>query len=325
MLTKKISKEDILSKVDDYNIFTKYFGEFIVGEGIYKSKFREDKNPSTGFYLSKTNKLIYNDLSTGEKLDCFGFVAKLYNCSFPEAVQRIAFDFGLTDAEVPKVELKQWNPEDAVKKEKVIWIKADKWTVINLDFWKDFHITERELVENDVYPVKELHVDDKVIPNYHKKLRYAYLLKDVDKSYMKVYSPYENDFKWVSSIPNAKPFGLRELPKKSKTLIITKGQKDRIIWKKYFTDVIALQHESLAALPEEIIWQLQGDYDNIWINCDADEAGCKAMKDFEVYGFKPITVPDKIYKAEGIKDFSDMVKAKGLELFEKYLKFKNLL
>ena len=93
---KRLNRDFVLSKVSDAMIFGYYFGKFNL-KSIYPSKFHKDKNPSSGFYVSKSGKIIYNHLNGKEpKMDCFEFVKKLYNCEFRDAVKRIALDFGLT-------------------------------------------------------------------------------------------------------------------------------------------------------------------------------------------------------------------------------------
>ena len=82
----------ILSRVEDSTIFSFYFGKFELGK-VYPSKFRKDRNPSTGFYVSRSGNLNYNDLINGEKLNCFEFVMKLHGCDFKQSLTLIASDF----------------------------------------------------------------------------------------------------------------------------------------------------------------------------------------------------------------------------------------
>ena len=56
-----ITLEYILSKVTEYDIYSKYLGQFKVGY-IYNSPFRKDRNPSFGVFLSKkTGHLLFKD------------------------------------------------------------------------------------------------------------------------------------------------------------------------------------------------------------------------------------------------------------------------
>lgn len=91
--TEQINSDFVLSKISDASIFYHYFGEFSL-TGRYPSKFRKDRNPSTGFYISKKGRITYNDFTNSEKMDCFAFVAKLHNISYGEAVRKIAAEWG---------------------------------------------------------------------------------------------------------------------------------------------------------------------------------------------------------------------------------------
>ena len=56
---KPITLDYILSKVNEYDIYSHYIGEFKVVM-IYNSPFRKDKNPSFGvFYSRRNNKLVF--------------------------------------------------------------------------------------------------------------------------------------------------------------------------------------------------------------------------------------------------------------------------
>ena len=329
---EKLSCNYVLSKVSEAEIFTAYFGPFKFKQ-VYPSIFRKDRNPSTGFYISKTGKILYNDIARGEKLDCFAFVAKILGLdSYGSAIHRVAKDFGLLDgtrAKFKAEDLKKFvqNAEEATK-ETIIEIIPDKWTDSFLSFWKDHYITKEELVREDVYPVKKLFINGKLIPNYRKDIRYCYIIEiNGDRKYKKIYTPHvaKKEFKWITNIPLYIPFGINKLPFKSNQLIITKSQKDRLIFQKYFTDVIATQNESPQTLNEKTISFIDNKYDNVVFNQDLDDAGIRSASHFVQYGYTPLFVPDIVKEKRGIKDFADFVKFYGLKKFEDFLKYKNLI
>lgn len=325
MLRKKITEQDIVNKIGDYSIFNFYFGAFEFNKN-YPSIFRKDKNPSTGFFINKEGRIVYNDFATGEKYGVIRFVMKLYGLDYPNALEKIGKDFGIINHNVKTNYPKIYNNDYSnVKTEKIIRVGVQKWKQIHLDYWNQFSITQEELDQNFVYPVKTLYINDWVVPNEKNELRFAYKVNYKEHQYIKVYSPYSKDFKWVMKCPNHAPFGWNELPFKSDTLLITKGQKDRIVFKKFFTDVIALQSESKSGLKAEDIVFLQQHYKKIYINFDCDKAGKENVKYFEELGWTPIFVPDVYYENDGIKDFADLVKAKGLKTMYNYLKWKNVL
>ena len=328
---QKLTAEFVLNKVDEAEIFSAYFGPFSLKK-TYPSVFRTDRNPSTGFYINKSGKIIYNDIATGEKLDCFAFVAKLYTSTYGGAIHKVACDFGLIDCgnakilsktRIKKAEL----ATEEVKKETVIEIIPDKWSPVYMKFWDEISIGQEELESELVYPVKKLFINGKLIPNYSKDIRYAYIVDANGKRYKKIYTPHAKDgkFKWITNIPLYIPFGINLLPFSSNQIIVTKSQKDRILFKKFFTDVIGTQNESPSALtPKTIAW-LDKRYDSKIINQDFDNAGINSCTHFMQYGFTPLYVPEIAHEKHGIKDFADFVKHYGIQKMEAYLKHINLL
>jgi hypothetical protein len=324
-----VDRDFVLKKVDDATIFCHYFGSFKIKEA-YKSKFRKDKIASTGFYINRVGKVIYNDFRTGEKLDCFAYVAKLYNISYGEAIKRVARDFGLIDNTTCVVSNDTIrlgaNLDKECKKETVIQFIPDKWTDAHLSFWREFEITKDELIRENVYPVKTLFINKNKIYNPKKYLRFAYIVENGDKSYVKIYSPSDPRMKWVSSIPLSIPFGMNSLPEKSDKLIITKSQKDRILLMKIFDAVIATQNESESALPSEILDNINlRDFKEKIIFWDNDETGVENCKKFNAKGFGYFNIPKEYYNKFRIKDASDFVAYYGLDALIELFKNKNIL
>jgi DNA primase len=332
MLSKKIKKSDLLSKIPDQEIFKKYFGELDLNKS-YNSVFRKDKRPSTGFYINRNGKLIYNDFVTGEKLDCIDFVSKVYEISIDKAIDKILTDFGIKDHnELSSLETKVVVQKE--KKKKVYDVGYSDWTQEHLDYWNSYCITQKELEDNYVYPVDSIYVNGYCVAN-GGQLRFCYLINTPKDTYIKIYSPFDPEYKWMGNVPGDEIFGYYDLPYKSKTLIITKSQKDRILFKKYFTDVIAVQREGTGVITEEQAKSLMSKYDNIYVNFDVDKQfvkgqwrylGKEAMTHFnKEYGWKWINVPNHYFDNHGIKDFSDLVKERGIKVFENYLKHKELI
>ena len=328
---QKLTADFVLDKIDEAEIFSAYFGEFSFKK-TYPSVFRRDRNPSTGFYINKSGKIIYNDIATGEKLDCFAFVAKSFNLTYGGAVYKVACDFGLIDCGDAKILSKRKIKKaeiatEEIKKETVIEITPDSWTPGYLKFWEELSISQQELEPEKVYPVRKLFINGKLIPNYSKDIRYAYIVEANGKSYKKIYTPYAEGgkFKWITNIPLYIPFGIDSLPLRDDRVIVTKSQKDRILLKKFFSDVIATQNESPSAMTDKTIAWLDKRYRTKIINYDCDEAGLRSSQYFINKGFTPLFVPDIAYQKHGIKDFADFVKHYGLPKLEAYFKYLNLI
>lgn len=321
---KKLNRDFILSKLTDAQIFYYYYGKFDL-KSVYPSKFHKDNSPSTGFYISSSGKIIYNHLNGKEpKMDCFAFVCRLYNCSFSDAIKRIALDFGLISGNptpmADKVIKDIANFDKSYKRETRIHFVPQPFDSEAKAFWKSFHATREDLKREGVYQIKKLYINDIFIPNGTNSLRFALTVPYKDEMKTKVYSPGGQDnLKWVSNIPLDVPFGLDTLKKQGNVSITAKAVKDLIVLKKFIPSVIASQNESRSAMSEKTIKKLQFYFNDNYIGWDSDETGLSAMEEMETIGFKKVHTPIELLK-EGIKDFSDLAKEKGLNAVEKLLK-----
>lgn len=321
--THKLNRDFVLSKISDSMIFGYYFGPFKLNQ-IYCSRLRKEKNPSVGFYLSSSGKIIHNDFSTGKKLDAFAYVQELYSLSFADAVKRIAKDFGLVSGErsaaADKVMLDMRNFEKKQKEDTLIHFEAGRWTDHSLEFWKNYHITKDELKHAKIYPISKLYINEQFIPNKSSIPRYALTTMHKGEMKTKVYSPGSDGLKWISNIPNDVPFGLDELQCDTENCFIAKAQKDRLILRKFLPDVIASQNENAFSINEKLASDLQFEYSRVFVGWDNDWPGLRGMVKMRQRDFIPLYVPVKLRIEEGIKDFSDLAKAKGLKAVEKLLK-----
>lgn len=328
--TQLINKDFVLSKISEAMIFGYYFGNFKIGDK-YPSAFRPDRHPSTGFYISKSNKLIYNDLSTGEKCDCFDFVQKLFNCDFQSALDRVATDFGLTGVVAKPMDMKMMKRlaelDTHVKKtyKKIQWYyqKFDKKAI---EFFKSYHITSAEVKREGIYQIAKLYIDDWFISNKQNELRFALTIPKKDGNVLtKVYAPEnKSDLRFISNIPNDLPFGLHNLRPGPKQLFITKAVKDKIIVQKFFKAVIASQNESPMSINDELLGKFLHYFDEVFVLWDNDEAGLKGMEAMEKRGCKPLHLPIT-WLERGVKDYSDFSKVRGLNEVELFFKKQKLL
>lgn len=326
-----LNKDFVLSRVTDAQIFYYYFGKFDL-KNVYPSKFHRDRNPSTGFYISKSGKIIYNHLNGREpKMDCFAFVQRLYNCDFRDAVKRIALDFGLISGNpnpmAGKVLKDLATFDRSYKKETKIHFTAYPWGAEGLAFWKTCHITKDEVKKNGIYHIKDLFINEIKIPNRNNALRFALTVPYKDQLLTKVYSPEKDkdQLKWVSNIPIDLPFGMDTLPTNAPFSLGTKAQKCRLVLMKFLPAVYATQNESRAALSEYTTKKLKFRYPKNYLWWDADETGVEAMKEMEKDGYKPLSLDEQLFKETGIKDPSDLAKGKGLKAVEQFLKKHKLI
>ena len=132
-----ITLDDILSKVTEYDIYSRYIGHFKIGL-IYNSPFRKDKNPSFGiFYSKKSGRLLFKDHGTGECGDVIKFVS-LYTgiTNYNDILNRIVKDLNITNNTVLKA-----SKEYKIPTETVIGVVRQDWTNVDKQYWSQFGIT----------------------------------------------------------------------------------------------------------------------------------------------------------------------------------------
>src|SRR5687768_3791 len=132
----QLTKETILSKIDDYNIYRFYLGYDFDFKKKFKSPFRStgvDNTPNLCFFPGENGRILFKDFanSKGRGGDCFKFVQELFNLDYNEALIKIDKDFGLgiktPVSPVFKIQLVE-KPDSIHKQSKLIQIEPRKFT-----------------------------------------------------------------------------------------------------------------------------------------------------------------------------------------------------
>jgi hypothetical protein len=140
----KSLKEEILEKVDALQIYSKYIGrEVRLGKAI-RSPLREgDKSPSFNIYRNSSGKVLFKDFA-GEEGDVFKFVELLYSCTFSEAVQIVASDFGIhvaTSHIKKKQPMRSLKIDSYYKKPKAVFeYEKRHWEASDVKYWMQYGI-----------------------------------------------------------------------------------------------------------------------------------------------------------------------------------------
>lgn len=257
-------------------------GFFISFDRFYTSPFRPDNNPSCYFEIYN-GKIYFVD----------------YYFPYPECKIDIynAFD---------KLKGKLYKTDIGPKREtpKQIDVDVKKFSKIDLNYWLQYGITKKLLEYHNVKSVRRLYLNNSL--SRRESLCFAY---QFDTRY-KIYQPYSEKFKWLSSLRREDVFGLEQLEfDSSQTLIITSSLKDLLCLKelghKY---VIAPQSESMG-LQTVLVNNLKKLFDNIIIWFDNDVPGINNAKklskqhnlDYYIHSVEPKDVSD-IYLTYGKDD-----------------------
>ena len=330
--TSPITKEWILERVSDSEVFFHYYGQFKLNKQC-KDAFSKDNNPSATFFVGESGELVYHCFKSKESYNCFSFVRRLYNCNYNDALIKIANAFGLIDSKTsiasPTLCFEARQLDKEIKRDVLIQFTKNEWKPYlgsSFSYWVDYDYSKKELIENDIFNVDRLFLNKKEILNKSGEPRFAYVEKEPGRAdLVKIYMPHaKGGMKWLSTFPLDRPFGIHLLPGKSETLIITKSKKDMVLFKRVFSDVIALQNESLGALNFDTIRYLRNKYKSIILCLGADPHAHAVTLDLQKRIGDSCTyyeTPIQDYQRFQVEDLSDYCKQYGwhptLELLQK--------
>jgi len=302
-----LSKDMILAKIRDIDIFSYYCTSFKEIGVKFCSPLREDNRPSVTITMYN-GKLLYKDYGHPEhSFDCFGFIMHLFGCKFYEALSIIDNDFGL-NLSLHKIEKaftrgylgSMTNKNVYNKPVVVIKKKARPWMKKDADFWSQYLISKKTLIRFAVSPISHYWINDN---RFSCKLSYAYKIG----SKYKIYSPYD-DVKWMSNTNSKQIQGYDQLPKKADVCIIASSLKDVMCLFEMGIPAVAMQSEMQLPLRKTIeelkerFKKVAVFYDNDFTNPN-NPGQTMAKKICKEYRLNNIYLPDDY----GVKDLSDYI------------------
>lgn len=325
----KVTMEDILKKVSELDIFTRYCSNFEEIDISFCSEFRSDNNPSCRIYINARNKLMYKDFGNGDYFSCWDYVMAKYGCDYPEAISIVANDFNIGSVKSnlnPRI-LLGTEPiarpiSNTPRPKSTISILEQPYTLVDYKYWIQYGISLEMLDEFNVFSARFIYLvkgTNRITFEYNKANPcYAYrFTRDGHYSY-KIYWPMgEKGRKWLFSGGAADDIeGYDQLPLSGNLLILTKSLKDIMVLNLLGYSAISLQGEA-NKLSYEMYHKLIKRFDTIISLYDNDEQGESGAKYLlNTYGIEPIFIP----KESGFKDISDYVKEYGIEEGKKLMK-----
>ncbi len=315
---ENITKEFILSKVTEEQIFCYYLSIDSISKKLIRSRFREDKNPTCGFYRNSKGDLYLHDFATGDFYNCFSLVMKLYNLNFHQALLTIANDFG-----IKKNTRIQKNPGNIIQNIKKyenngmskIQIEQKDFTKEELHWWLQFGITVNTLKKFRVFSCRSVFLNDSLFTIIKPPiLAFGYYGgKFEGKELWRIYYPLnkEKGIRFLTNWPAKKIQGFEVLPKKGNLLVITKSMKDCMCLYEFGIPAIAPNSENLF-ISDKVLEQLKQRFKYIIVIYDTDIAGLTNM--IKIKKAHPELIYTWIPKKYGAKDISDLYKYKGKQL-----------
>lgn len=278
---EKLTKEYILSRISQEDIFYKYLGISPNTVEFFSNPLRADSHPDCKFYRDSRNVLKFHDFAYKWNVDCFNVVCRIHNCNYGEALHIIAKDFNLKDSSVNYTpNIIPFETKESIGRD--IKVKRKEFTKEELLFWEENGWTKEML---DFYQISSLlyvWLDNNKIYTYHKRdmgfVYYFGMSKHLLPQY-KLYFPQRTRFRFLQNTGNILQ-GYKQLPEGGDLLVITKSMKDVGLLNAYGIPAVAPMSES-NVISEEQFEDLSNRFFHIVTLFDRDRAGMTASKRYK--------------------------------------------
>lgn len=297
-LLPTLTKDYILSKISQEDIFQKYlgipveFGIMLKAPPVIRSI---DNRPTCSFYETNNGRIKFRDHAGYFWGDCFDAVAYTSRLNannkkdFNAILEIIARDFRIHKYE-GKLQIASGDTYDVrdVKgkreKQKIEFIvKVRKWNEIDASFWKRGNISRKELEYFKVYPCLYIWKNNTLVYNFNPHdPAYAYSFGD---GQFKFYFPFRKEFRFMGNTSVIQGFNQFE---PSEFGIVTKSYKDVISLKSFGISSIAPSSETHPISKTE--WNLIKPMAEHWFSLmDYDRTGIRmAWKLRNLYNIQPL-------------------------------------
>ena len=304
----KLNKSFILSNITEEQIMSFYLKIPIDKKKLFCSPLRKDKSVTCSIFRSNKGTLLFKDFATGEALNCFEIVKRLFNCDYFEALRIIANDFGIIrnkdlQKNPGKINKNPIKIED--KEASKIQVEIQDFSELELKWWAKYGITKNILQKFDVYSCKHVFLNDQL---FAKSQQHCPIFGYYGKKYhglelWKIYFPKRTNYRFIGNYPSKKLQGYDKLPKSGKICVITKSQKD--VMALYAYGIPACAPNSETIIPSEfIINDLTSRFEHVFALWDNDRTGVTFLNKIKKKypQIKCLIIPRNLEA----KDFSDL-------------------
>ena len=318
-LKPNITKDFILSKINQESIMGYYTGNDVTSKKLVTSCLRNDNHVTVGYYKSKSGVLYMHDFATNEHIDCWNLVMKKFNVNYYDALKIIAKDFNLVnDSTVIKKSVpKQINPLKETESSR-IQVQIKDYTEQELKWWEQFGINSRLLKKYHIYSLKYVFLNgDLKFISSEKNPIYGYFFgKDkngIEK--WKIYFPMRTEFRFLNNLSKKVLQGYHQLPKTGDLLVITKSMKDVVAMYDFGIAAVSPNSETLF-IDDKKLEEFKQRFKHILVLYDNDRPGKHNMwlirkQHPELnYYYLPFYLS---------KDFTDSIKLVGVDNMKDYV------
>lgn len=304
----KITKDVILKYVTQEQIFEKYLGFYPKLHTQYRNPLRVDDDPDCSFYVrSGTNKLIFHDFAWAMQWDCFDVVQFAFGCNFPQALEKIAHDFGLYNSKFDYVKQLPPPPLPKNKMGSRLEIKRKPYAPNELAFWNigGLVIDEEMLRARKIFSISHLwehkpNGETNVYSGLYMTFAYHW-----EEQIFQIYSPRKKRDERRFINPFKVKYGdLEFLDLEANHVVITKSKKDAFFLSLFGINVFFIINE--AIMLDEHIVKIINKFPIVFTLFDNDRAGLHAAWMYrKTYGTIPL-----YYEVQDGKDTTDVLKLK---------------
>jgi hypothetical protein len=319
-----LTKESILERISEYDIFRSILGNFKIGVS-FCNPLRGENKPSA-IIRQINGKLILKDYVAEEyNGDCFHLVQHENNCSFYEALQVIEKNFNLGNPEPSKI-ITWKQPVIKEFKPPLIQVETRNPTKEELHYWNLHHLDLIDL--KDIYFPKSIYRNRKKVYLSDNILTFCYWFEE-EKAW-KIYRPYGKTGgdvpihlrKWDSSLRFDYIEDLEAIKGVDNAFVAT-SRKDKMVLKKALgvTGLCNIQGENIAAINDKDMQFIKNNSRKQYTCGDRDQAG----KTFSwlltnEFGFLHVNPPD-----DKPKDFADWAREEGLIPILNHFRIKKIV
>lgn len=311
-LKPTITKDFILSKVNQESIMQHYTGQDVNSKKLFTSVLRTDNHITVGYYKSRSGILYMHDFATNEHLDCWNVVMKLFNCSYYQALDIIAKDFGLIEGN-HQISTFKVIPEIKETESAKIQVQIKDYTQEELDWWLQFGINKKLLKKYHVYSLQHVFLNGELkFTSSPKCPIYGYYFgKDKNgEDKFKIYFPFKQDYRFIGNLTQKILQGYKQLRDSSDLLIINKSMKDTMACRALGFDSVSPNSETTFP-NEKQIEEFKKRFKHILVIFDNDKPGLHNL--WRIRKQYPELNYFWIPKELGAKDLTDLIKLVGLD------------
>lgn len=280
-----LSEQAILERVDEYALYCKYLGYAPAINCKTISPIRKHGDPDTvGSFVifeptrTKTDfEYLWCDNGTGQRGNIFQMLSLMFGgISIPEVWRMIDHDMKLGFGSGQPIHHRIPAPSrPIIQAASSIKIRSRKWREKDLDYWRKYGVNQATLdryntTSVEMYWLYEGQKHPKVPANLCFGCR-VWSRYQLYQPFAKKEDKFRNDFS-----PNH-VMGFSQLTYNRKQIIITKANKDILMFASAFgIETIAARSEN-TPLPQSLLTRLESKYDEIfvWFDNDGKQSGHK--------------------------------------------------